>query len=180
MSITGQVFELFLTRGHDAYFGEGVSQLEHALQAAWLAEQSNAPPALIAASLLHDIGHLIHGLPEDLAGYGIDGLHERAGADWLAKYFGPEVVEPIRLHVAAKRYLCYAEPAYCELLSPASLQSLTLQGGAYTADEARALDANPFLEDAISLRRWDDAAKVRGLEVAPLNNYHDVLESLVL
>jgi predicted HD phosphohydrolase len=154
MNVTGDIFDLFQTRGHDAYFGEGVSQLEHALQAAWLAERSKASPALVCAALLHDVGHMIHGLPESIADHGIDGLHETAGADWLASYFGPELTEPIRLHVAAKRYLCYADRKYLALLSKASIQSLELQGGPCDADEARALEANPFLKDALRLRRW--------------------------
>jgi len=178
MSVTREIFELFETRGHDAYFGEGVSQLEHALQAAWLAEQSKAPPALVAAALLHDVGHLIHGLPEDIADQGVDGLHEDAGADWLAKHFGPEVTEPIRLHVDAKRYLCYTDPSYRALLSPSSQQSLALQGGTCTADEARALESRPYFKNAVLLRRWDDSAKVPGLVVPPLDHYQSLMQSL--
>jgi phosphonate degradation associated HDIG domain protein len=180
MKATDEIFELFQARGQDAYFGEGVSQLEHALQAAWLAEQSKASPALVAAALLHDTGHLIHGLPEDIAGQGIDGLHENAGSDWLSKYFGLEVTEPIRLHVDAKRYLCHADATYRALLSPASLQSLALQGGPCSGEEARHLEAIPFFKDAVSLRRWDDAAKVPGLTVPPLGHYRSLIDSLVL
>lgn len=178
MNVTGQIFELFQTRGQGAYFGEGVSQLDHALQAAWLAERSNASPALVAAALLHDIGHLIHGMPEDIADQGLDGLHENAGAGWLAKHFGPEVTEPIRLHVDAKRYLCYADAGYRALLSPSSLQSLALQGGVCSAAEAKALDDKPFFKDAVLLRHWDDAAKVRGLAVPPLDHYRNLIQSL--
>jgi len=180
MNVTDRIFELFRLQGSDAYLGEDVSQSEHALQAAWLAEQSGASPALIVAALLHDIGHLIHGLPEDIADQGVDGFHETAGADWLLKYFGPDVTEPIRLHVEAKRYLCYAEAGYRALLSPASLQSLALQGGPSTAEEAHALEANPFLQDAISIRRWDDAAKVPGLQVPSFDHYQTLIESVVL
>ena len=178
MNVTQQIFELFETRGHDAYFGEGVSQLEHALQAARFAQQSNASPALVVAALLHDVGHLIHGLPEDIADHGVDGLHEDAGADWLAKYFGPEVTEPIRLHVDAKRYLCHADPTYRALLSPSSQQSLVLQGGTCTTEQARALESRPFFKDAVMLRRWDDAAKVPGLVVPMLKHYQNLIESL--
>jgi len=178
MNVTWQILDLFETRGHDAYFGEGVSQLEHALQAAWLAEQSKAPPALIVAALLHDVGHLIHGLPEDIADHGVDGFHEDAGADWLAKHFGPEVTEPIRLHVDAKRYLCYSDPSYRALLSPSSQQSLALQGGTYTVEEARAFESRPFFNAAVMLRRWDDAAKVPGLVVPPLDHYQTLIQTL--
>ncbi len=178
MKVTNQIFELFQARGHDAYFGEGVSQLEHALQAAWLAEQSKAPGPVIAAALLHDVGHLIHGMPEDIADKGIDGLHEDAGSAWLAKHFPPEVTEPVRLHVEAKRYLCHVDDTYQGLLSPSSQQSLALQGGPCTAEEARELEANPYFKNAVSLRRWDDAAKVPGLTVPPLEHYRTLIDSL--
>src|SRR5262249_32499223 len=101
----------FRRRGGDHY-GEGVSQQEHALQAAWLAEREGASPALIVAALLHDIGHLLHDLPDDVADQDIDTEHESLGSAWLSQYFGPEVSEPVRLHVAAKRYLCATEPGY--------------------------------------------------------------------
>ncbi|HEU0177888.1 MAG TPA: HD domain-containing protein, partial [Blastocatellia bacterium] len=106
MSIVDEIIELFARLGGGAYFGEPVSQLEHALQTAFQAEQESAPDALIAAALLHDIGHLLHKLPEDIADRGIDGRHERVGAMWLARNFPAAVTEPIRMHVAAKRYLC--------------------------------------------------------------------------
>jgi len=179
MKIADRIFGLFAERGHDAYFGEAVSQLEHALQAAWLAEQSRALPLLVAAALLHDIGHLIHGLPENIADHGIDGVHEAAGADWLANYFGPGITEPIRMHVSAKRYLCYADSAYRAQLSPASIQSLSLQGGPFTVAEACAMEAKPYFQDALSLRRWDDIAKVPGLVVPPLEHYRELIEGLI-
>jgi [1-hydroxy-2-(trimethylamino)ethyl]phosphonate dioxygenase len=180
MNVTTEIFELFQTRGQSAYFGEGVSQIEHALQAAWLAERSQASRALVVAALLHDIGHLIHGLPENIADQGIDGSHETAGGEWLARHFGPAVTEPIRLHVDAKRYLVYSDASYRARLSPASLQSLALQGGSCTPAEARELEANPFFQDAISLRRWDDAAKIPGLVVPQLEEYRDRIENLVV
>jgi len=178
--IADRIFQLFQTRGAEAYFGEGVSQLEHALQAAYFAEQANASPALVLAALLHDIGHLIHGLPEDIADQGIDGHHEAAGAAWLSEYYPPEVTEPIRLHVDAKRYLCFADANYRAQLSLSSIQSLALQGGPYTAAEARRFEANPFFQAAVSLRRWDEAAKVPALPVPPLNHYRDLTISLAV
>lgn len=180
MNVTNEIFELFQTRGHDAYFGEGVSQREHALQAAWLAQNSSAQPALVVAALLHDIGHLIHGLPENIADQGVDGYHEAAGANWLKAHFGPEVTEPIRLHVDAKRYLCATDPAYRAMLSPSSEQSLALQGGPADKEEVRAMEANPFFEGAVLLRRWDDAAKVAGLTVPDFEHYRNLIDSLRL
>jgi len=119
---------------------------------------------------------LLHGLPEDIADQGVDGLHENAGADWLANHFGPQVTEPIRLHVDAKRYLCLVDASYRALLSPSSEQSLALQGGPYTGDEAKAFEANPFFKDAVLIRRWDDAAKVPGLVVPGLQHYQTLIE----
>jgi gamma-butyrobetaine dioxygenase len=180
MNVSSEILELFQTRGQEAYFGEGVSQREHALQAAWLAESSHARPALVVAALLHDIGHLIHGLPEDIADQGVDGFHEAAGARWLETHFGPEVTEPIRLHVDAKRYLCASDPAYLATLSPTSVQSLALQGGPMDAVEARAWEANPFFAEAVILRRWDDEAKVPGLTVPGFEHYGNLINSLIL
>ena len=170
MNITDSIFAIFAKRGHDAYFGESVSQLEHALQAARLAEQARASPALVVAALLHDIGHLLHDLPEDIAERGIDGHHEYAGTSWLARHFGPEITEPVRLHVDAKRYLC-RDDEYLRHLSASSLQSLVLQGGALNDADASRFEANPWSAAAISLRRWDDQSKVPGLGVPDLEHY---------
>jgi phosphonate degradation associated HDIG domain protein len=158
-----EIFILFARRGGDAYFGEPVSQLDHALQAALAAQRAGATSVLITAALLHDVGHLLHDLPEDCADDGLDDRHEELGARWLIRRFGPEVVEPIRLHVSAKRYLCAADPEYHAALSPASQQSLALQGGPFTAAELGQFKAGPFADAAIALRKWDDIAKIPGL-----------------
>src|SRR5262245_5090927 len=129
---------LFEERGADAYFGEPVSQLDHALQTAHLAAASGVSDALVVAALLHDIGHLIDSRPENIADNGIDARHEDTGVAFLSRYFGDEVVEPVRLHVAAKRYLCSVSAEYAARLSPASAQSLALQGGPMSEDEAAA------------------------------------------
>ena len=176
MHIVDEIFHLFAQRGEEAYFGESVSQSEHALQAAHVAEQSGASDALIAAALLHDTGHLTHGLGEDIATQGTDARHEDVGARWLSRYFGPEVTEPMRLHVAAKRYLCAVETDYLAALSPASLESLQLQGGPMTPVEQETFETNPFFRDAVALRKLDDAAKVAGLEVPSLEHYRVYLE----
>jgi len=175
MTIVDTIIELFDKRGAAAYHGEAVSQAEHALQAAELAEREGAPDHLVVAALLHDVGHLLDGQDEDLADRGVDGRHEEAGCAWLARHFGPEVTEPIRLHVAAKRYLCAVSPSYVERLSPASRLSLSLQGGAMSAQECAAFESNQAHRDALRLRHFDDTAKVPGLEVAGLDHYRERL-----
>jgi gamma-butyrobetaine dioxygenase len=180
MGIINLVFALFTEKGQGSYFGEAVTEMEHALQCAHLAEQSGAEDALIAAVLLHDVGHLIHGLPEDVAERGIDGRHEHAGAAWLEGRFAPAVVCPVRLHVAAKRYLCAVDPAYFTGLSAASRLSLQLQGGAMTQQEVRAFEQEPWSESAVAVRRWDDAAKVPGLVVPGLEHYRKHLEAVLM
>ncbi|MBX3435337.1 MAG: metal-dependent phosphohydrolase [Pirellulales bacterium] len=152
--------ELFAQRGDSQYGGEAVSQLEHGLQAAWLAEQSGATPHQIVAALLHDVGHLLHDLPADAPDHGIDDVHEQVGYEWLGARFGPEVSEPVRLHVAAKRYLCAVDPEYRATLSAPSLHSLALQGGPFTPAEAAEFERHPHFRASVELRRWDDEAKV--------------------
>ena len=170
---------LFEDGGAASYFGEPVTQLEHALQTAALAEDAGAPDALIVAALLHDIGHLLHGLAEDIADQGVDARHEDVGDCWLSGHFGRAVTEPIRLHVAAKRYLCAVEPAYAASLSAPSQESLALQGGPMTGDEARAFAQTDWARDAVALRRWDDAAKVPGRDVPGLPHYRSRIEQLL-
>lgn len=142
-AIIEQIFDLYRRKGGRAYLGEQVTILEHVLQTATAAERANASPALMAASLLHDIGHFLHAYDEDCAKHGIDSKHESVAADFLASHFRPEVVEPIRLHVAAKRYLCATHPDYDDRLTPASQLSLKLQGGPMDAAECRAFENNP-------------------------------------
>src|SRR5215471_8529717 len=154
-----ELLDIFTGRATRRYGLSAINQLQHALQAAALAEADNAPPATVLASLLHDVGHMIHDLGEDPAGRGIDDVHEERGAQWLAERFGLEVSEPVRLHVAAKRYLCAVEPDYFGKLSPDSVRSLALQGGPMSAEEVAAFRANPLHAEAVRLRRFDEAAK---------------------
>ncbi len=177
-TVADHVVRLFAYGGANAYFGEPVTQAAHALQCAQLAVRDGADAALVVAALLHDVGHLLHGLPEDIADYGTDARHEHAGHEWLARYFGEAVIEPVRLHVDAKRYLCAVEPSYLETLSPASLQSLALQGGPFTAAEADAFARLPYAAAAVRLRRWDDEAKVPGLDPPSLADYTARIDAL--
>jgi phosphonate degradation associated HDIG domain protein len=179
MNLIDLLFSLFREKGNGAYFGEAVTETEHALQSAHLAEQSGAAPEWIAAALLHDVGHLLHGLPEDVAERGIDARHEERGAAWLERYFGPAVVGPVRLHVAAKRYLCAAEPDYYAGLSEASRRSLHLQGGPMSPEEVCRFEREPWFRSAVAVRRWDDGAKVPGLVVPGLNHYRPCLQAVL-
>jgi gamma-butyrobetaine dioxygenase len=178
MSLYTTIATLFAQRGDAAYFGEPVSNAEHNLQAAALAETEGAPDALVIAALLHDIGHLLHHETEDIAERGVDMAHEAIGDGFLTRHFPPSVTEPARLHVAAKRYLCATDPTYAAALSPASVTSLALQGGPMDTAERAAFEANPFHADAVRLRRWDDAAKIPGLPVPPLGHYAARIEAL--
>jgi phosphonate degradation associated HDIG domain protein len=179
MSVADEVIELMRRRGSEAYLGEPVSQLEHALEAALIASRAEAQPALIVAALLHDIGHLLHDHGENAASEGIDTRHEIAGYHWLLARFGPAVAEPVLDHVAAKRYLCAVEPDYFSGLSPASVESLALQGGPFGAAETRAFEAKPYWREAVILRRWDDAAKTPGMAALDIEQYRRLLEQCV-
>jgi phosphonate degradation associated HDIG domain protein len=171
-----RVEQLFAERGGGEYHGEAVTQLEHALQCAALAERDAQPAAAIAAALLHDIGHLLHGRGEDYLEHGVDDRHEVLGARFLAQGFGPAVTEPIRLHVPAKRYLCVARPGYFALLSPASVHSLELQGGPMTAAEVTEFEKHPHFAAAARVREYDDAAKVVGLATPQFGHFRKYLE----
>ena len=179
MNPTDQIRDLFSERGHLAY-GEGVSELQHALQAASLAQKDNAPNSLIVAALLHDIGHLLHGLSEDVAEQGIDGHHERIGEKWLEKYFGPEISQPVRLHVEAKRYQCTVNSDYLAQLSTASAKSFILQGDKMNKDEVSDFEKNPFFKNALQLRKWDDNAKDPEMETPPLEHYLPLVKAALV
>jgi phosphonate degradation associated HDIG domain protein len=162
---------LFVAHGHIEYSGEGVTQLEHALQAAQLAEQAGAAPELVTAAFLHDLGHMLNLQGDTPTARGIDDQHQYFAIPFLRPLFPLAVIEAIRLHVDAKRALCAVEPGYYEALSEDSKRSLVLQGGVYSPDEAAAFRAKPYAEDAMRLRRWDDAAKLPGAATPPLGHY---------
>jgi [1-hydroxy-2-(trimethylamino)ethyl]phosphonate dioxygenase len=162
MLTVDDIVELFERSGHSQYGAEAVTQLEHALQAAALAQAEGADAHLIAAALLHDVGHLLHELPDDAPERGIDDHHENSAANRLGRLFPPGVTEPIRLHVAAKRYLCAIDSAYLAKLSGPSIVSMGLQGGPMSLAEIAEFESQPSFREAVRLRRWDDAAKVPG------------------
>lgn len=164
-----------------SFYDEVVTQLEHALQCAALAQQNDAGPTLITSALLHDLGHFI--LDEhnaDKAFLATDLNHEEIGAEYLAPFFPDAVTTPIRLHVPAKRYLCTTDASYHDGLSEASKRSLKVQGGIMSNEEREAFEQIPHFQDALTLRRWDDLAKVKGLEIAGLETYRDIVQQCVI
>lgn len=163
--------DLFETRGHAQYTGEPVTQLQHALQSATLAEQEGADDELVTAALLHDLGHLVKDHGETPTLRGIDDLHQYAVRPFLRGLFSERVLGAIQGHVDAKRYLCAARPGYREALSADSQRSLVLQGGVF--DEAAAADffARPGAPEAVRLRLWDDAAKSPSMATPDLAHF---------
>jgi len=172
------IFALFGSKGERMYSGEPVTQLEHALQTAQLAEHSGADPALITASLLHDLGHLLNDQGETPTARGIDDVHQYVAIPFLRPLFGDDVLEPIRLHVDAKRYLCAARPGYYAALSADSKRSLALQGGTYSAAEAERFIGQPGANRAVPLRLWDDAARIGGGSTPSLEHFLPILRSV--
>jgi len=175
-----EIQSLFESFGMHAYLGEDVSQEEHALQTAELARLSGAPDSLVVAALLHDIGHI---LVEDAHGAhysNVNAHHDEVGAAWCEARFGSQVADPIRWHVAAKRFLVATDPSYLSTLSAASVHTLRLQGGPMSAEESDDFRKRPGFVDAIQVRLWDDLAKVPGREVSELESYREVVEACSL
>jgi phosphonate degradation associated HDIG domain protein len=162
---------LFERQGAAQYSGEPVTQLEHALQCALLAEQAGADDELVTAALLHDLGHLLNDQGESPTLRGIDDLHQFYALPFLRGLFSERVLDAIRWHVDAKRYLCASRPDYEASLSEDSKRSLALQGGVFSASDARAFLDRPHAQDAVRVRLWDDAAKQAGLATPPLAHY---------
>lgn len=174
MSLTLQgVHDLLLRRGQTQYGLEAINQLEHALQCANLAERAGETSETIVACLLHDLGHLLAAEREGTVEHDTteDDLHQFIALPFLRGLFSDAVLEPIRMHVDAKRYLCLIDPGYWDDLSIASKHSLEQQGGVFDETQAHAFIAQPYAEEAVRLRRYDDLAKVKDKQVPELEHY---------
>lgn len=174
-----QLLALLGEQGKVAY-GEDVTQVEHALQCAMLAEAEEVTKALVVAALLHDIGHLLYKDPGGALAKGQDDRHDMLGASYLKRWFGDEVTQPIAWHVEAKRYLCFVDPGYRARLSPVSQQSLLLQGNVMSAQEAATFLQLPFARDAIRLRQWDDAGKRPGVVTPSLEHFRVAVQACLV
>ena len=172
--------EMFATEGREACPGEDVTMAGHMLQAAAFAQEEGASDELVAAALLHDIGHFAQ-----IQVAATDGQadwhreHDRAGQAFLAPHFSEKVAEPIHLHVAAKRYLCATDPDYGAGLSPASIHTLKLQGGPMSEGECAKFRRGPYAGDAVRLRNWDDRGKIAGKDVPAFGHYLPVLRRVL-
>ncbi len=176
VAFLGDIFE---RRGGEAYLGEEVTMAQHMLQGAYLAEQEGAGDQLIAAALLHDIGHFTSEFGTFSMEDTQDRYHEAAGARIVERFFPPMVAQCVRQHVAAKRYLCATDPDYFERLSEASVHSLKLQGGPMSEEEAAAFGKQPYLAEILRVRRWDDDGKVAGVETPHFSHYAPLLQRAV-
>ncbi len=173
------ILDLFARRGAQEYMGEAVTMSQHMEQSAACAVADGAPDSLVISALLHDIGHFIGEHPIEALENGIDNNHEEVGARYLEPYFPASITGPIRLHVAAKRYLCATDNEYLGCLSDASVNSLKVQGGPMSRIEVEQFEANPYHKDAVQLRLYDDDGKVAGLTIKPVTDYRASLESFV-
>lgn len=179
-----ELSRLFTEEGARDYFGEAVTQAEHMLQAAAQARAAGAPDSLVAAALLHDVGHFplrhgIGGLSGDDLMAGTDNRHSDTGAAWLGRWFPDKVTEPVRLHVAAKRYLCATEPGYFDRLSEASVYTLSVQGGPMNPAQCAEFEAGPYAQHSVDLRRWDEEAKDPEVRVPGFDHYRPLLAGLM-
>jgi phosphonate degradation associated HDIG domain protein len=176
--IIARLADIFARLGAHAYAGEALTVSQHMLQTAARAQAAEAPDTLVAAALLHDIGHLIAEDAAYSASDTEDKRHDELGANMLQGFFPPSVTECIRLHVAAKRYLCATDAGYFDTLSAASQRSLRLQGGAMSDSEIDAFRRLAYYEDAVALRRWDDGGKIIGLPTMNFDSFRPLLERI--
>ena len=183
-----EVISALFERSDSISYGDGqVSMCAHMLQSGLLAKEAEASPRLTAAALLHDVGHFGTDFPMDfgddrhtlMQAMRKDRRHQEAGANLLGPFFGPEVAEPIRLHVSAKRYLCAVDPGYESCLSATTRHTLGLQGGPMSEAEVAEFESRPFADEAIQVRRWDDLAMVAARQTPDFAHYVPLLTSLL-
>jgi predicted HD phosphohydrolase len=178
-SLLDALHEVYDLRARGRYGLSEVNQCDHAVQAGAHARMQGLSASLTVAALLHDVGHMVYALGEHPAAHGVDDRHEAVGAAWLARWFGPAVVEPVRLHVAAKRWLCAVEPGYAARLTRDSVESLALQGGPMSEAERACFERMPYWCDAVTLRRLDELAKDPQGPLPPFAGFRDeIVEAL--
>ena len=178
-TIVAFIADIFKRRGAESYLGEQVTMSQHMLQAAQLAERTGCADDLIAAALLHDIGHYTSEFPDDAMDRDIDNRHEEAGARVLEPFFPATVTDCVRWHVDAKRYLCAVDPGYFERLSEASVHTLRLQGGPMTPEEVEVFSRHDNLDSIIQVRMWDEGAKDPTVDSPDFDHYAPLLQRLV-
>lgn len=180
MSAYLEVKELFELAKAEEYLGEDITLVEHMIQCAENARTDNAPDWLIVAALLHDIGHLLVPDAASAQDSGIDMHHDDVGAEWISKRFPNNIVQVVRLHVDAKKYLVATDVAYFDNLSEASQITLEIQGGVFSDSEATDFIQQQFAHEAVLLRKWDDAGKVRGAALATIEDFEDLINEVAL
>ena len=178
MNVIEKIIDKF-QNNKSLYIGEKVTIAEHMIQSAMMAEKTKSKDTLICSCLLHDYGHFILDDPDELVREKKDGKHEDVGYEYLKKYFKEEIVEPIKNHVLAKRYLA-RDQKYFNLLSPASITSLKLQGGLMSDDEAQTFEKNKYFKDSIKLRRFDESAKNEGVKIKDIIEYKSLLQASLI
>ena len=178
MNVIEKIIDKF-QNNKSLYIGEKVTIAEHMIQSAMMAEKTKSKDTLICSCLLHDYGHFILDDQDELVREKKDGKHEDVGYEYLKKYFKEEIVEPIKNHVLAKRYLA-RDQKYFNLLSPASITSLKLQGGLMSDDEAQTFEKNKYFKDSIKLRRFDEAAKNEGVKIKDIIEYKSLLQASLI
>ena len=178
-NVVSFIKDIFERRGAEEYLGERVTIAEHMLQAATLAEKEGCSETFIVAALLHDIGHFTSEFGSFSMNDEVDKLHEDAGARILERFFPKQVVDCVKFHVSAKRYLCAKDPDYFSKLSDASIHSLKLQGGSMSKEEAAQFEKNPNLDPIINVRYFDDAGKEEGMKTPDFDYFIPMIERVV-
>lgn len=170
--------ELFEAEGDQDYLGEAVSMAQHMLQAGQAARDAGADRELVVAAVVHDVGHFSGAISGTQLMQGTDNHHDEAAVSWLGQWFGPEIIEPVRMHVDAKRYLCATDAAYYDQLSDASKYTMSVQGGPMSQAEVDAFASSPYVDAAVALRKFDDLGKDPNLAEIPLSQFRVDIEAL--